>query len=92
MPLLSGTGTRLKIVEAWAAGTAVVSTSLGAEGLPARDGQNILLADGRESFVSAVCKLLESAADRERIGSAGREQYERELTWHSAWNALDRFI
>ena len=54
VPLLSGSGTRLKIVEAWAAGTAVVSTSLGAEGLPARDGQNILLADGRESFVSAV--------------------------------------
>src|SRR6185369_10752547 len=50
VPILSGSGTRLKIIEAWAAGTAVVSTRLGAEGLPALDGRNILLADGKENF------------------------------------------
>jgi glycosyltransferase involved in cell wall biosynthesis len=90
VPLLSGSGTRLKIIEAWAAGTAVVSTSLGAEGLPARHGENILLADSPESFASMVTLLLESPLERQRIGRAGREQYERDLTWNAAWAALDR--
>ena len=92
VPLLSGSGTRLKIIEAWAAGTPVVSTTLGAEGLPARDGENILLADDGESFTRAVSRLLESAGDRERIGRAGRVQYEREFTWGAAWAALDRHL
>jgi polysaccharide biosynthesis protein PslH len=90
VPLLSGSGTRLKIIEAWAAGTAVVSTSVGAEGLPGRHGENILLADGPESFATAVTLLLESPLDRQRIGRAGRDQYEREFTWNAAWSALDR--
>src|SRR5439155_25435079 len=88
-PILSGSGTRLKIVEAWAAGTAVVATSLGAEGLPARHGDNILLADDPESFTGAVLGLLGSTQDRARIGRAGRDEYERGFTWNSAWAALD---
>ena len=90
VPILSGSGTRLKIIEAWAAGTAVVSTSLGAEGLPAREGENILIADDPESFSRAVSRLLESAAERKRIGRAGRDRYEREFTWNVAWELLDR--
>jgi glycosyltransferase involved in cell wall biosynthesis len=92
VPLLSGSGTRLKIIEAWAAGTAVVSTSVGAEGLPARHGENILLADSPESFASAVALLLESPVERSRIGRAGRAQYERAFTWNAAWSVLDRQI
>jgi len=92
VPLLSGSGTRLKIIEAWAAGTAVVSTTVGAEGLPARHGENILLADTPESFASAVALLLESPVERSRIGRAGRELYERAFTWTAAWSALDRQI
>src|SRR6202011_3427531 len=84
VPLLSGSGTRLKIIEAWAAGTAVVSTSVGAEGLPARHGENILLADSPESFAAAVTLLLESPIERQRIGRSGRERYEREFTWNVA--------
>ena len=90
VPLLSGSGTRLKIIEAWAAGTPVVSTSLGAEGLPARHSENILLADSPESFASAVTLLLDSSLERRRIGRAGREQYEEGFTWNAAWSALDR--
>jgi glycosyltransferase involved in cell wall biosynthesis len=89
VPLLSGSGTRLKIIEAWAAGTPVVSTLLGAEGLPARHGENILLADGARSFAEAVVGLFASSAERERIAAAGRRAYERELTWNAAWQALD---
>jgi glycosyltransferase involved in cell wall biosynthesis len=90
VPLLSGSGTRLKIIEAWAAGTAVVSTTVGAEGLPARHNENILLADSPESFESAVTLLLQSSLERRRIGRSGREQYEREFTWNAAWSTLDR--
>jgi len=90
VPLLSGSGTRLKIIEAWAAGAPVVSTTLGAEGLPAFHGQNILLADDPASFAIAVSCLLSSPSERDRIGAAGREQYERELTWEMAWKTLDR--
>ena len=90
VPLLSGSGTRLKIIEAWAAGTAVVSTTVGAEGLPARNSENILVADSPESFASAVTRLLQSSEERDRIGAAGRGQYEREFTWNTAWASLDR--
>ena len=58
VPLLTGSGTRLKILEAWAAGLPVVSTTIGAEGLPVRDGETVLLADGAEAFAAAVTRLL----------------------------------
>jgi len=89
VPVLSGSGTRLKIIEAWAAGTPVVSTTLGAEGLPARHGENILLADDPHSFAAAISSLLSSPPERERLACAGRERYQRELTWNTVWKALD---
>jgi polysaccharide biosynthesis protein PslH len=88
-PLLAGSGTRLKILEAWAAGCAVVSTSLGAEGLDARDGEHLFLADDAAGFAGAVSKLLESAELRVRVAAAGRELYERCYTWQAAWARLD---
>lgn len=90
VPLLAGSGTRLKIVEAWAAARAVVSTTLGAEGLPAADGENLLLRDGPAEFAAAVSALLEDPDLRARLGQAGRRTYERGLTWQSAWRQLDR--
>jgi glycosyltransferase involved in cell wall biosynthesis len=88
-PLLAGSGTRLKIVEAWAAGCAVVSTGLGAEGLQARAGEHLLLADDAVSFAEAVSKLLESAELRQNMAVAGRDLYERCYTWEAAWARLD---
>jgi len=79
---------RFKIVEAWAAGIPVVSTTVGAEGLPAGDGENILLADNGPAFAETVSKLLASPVLRERIGSAGRRLQERDFTWDSAWRSL----
>jgi len=89
VPLLAGSGTRVKILEAWAAGTAVVSTTLGAEGLECRDGEHLILANGPEDFAQAVSSLLESPADRARIGSAGRLLFEQSYTWPAAWTKLD---
>jgi len=57
VPLLSGSGMRVKIIEGMAAGKAIVSTSIGAEGIPVINGQNILLADDPETFAKHIIKL-----------------------------------
>lgn len=88
VPLLAGSGTRIKILEAWAAGTPVVSTTLGAEGLECRDREHLVLADDAESFTAAVSELLALPVNRERIGAAGRRLYEEQYTWPSAWKEL----
>ncbi|HWE50861.1 MAG TPA: glycosyltransferase family 4 protein [Bryobacteraceae bacterium] len=88
-PLRAGSGTRVKILEAWAAARPVIATPLAAEGLEARDGQNILLAPDGPSFVAALDRLLGSPSDRLRIGSAGRHIFEESYSWNSAWAALD---
>jgi len=89
VPLLAGSGTRLKILEAWAAGLPVVSTTIGAEGLGARDSEHLLLADGAAAFTRAVTRLLACSDLREKLGSAGRLLLEREFTWEKAWSKLD---
>lgn len=88
VPLRAGSGTRFKILEAWAAGRAVVSTTMGAEGLGAVDGEHLLLADSPERFADAVSALLDSADLRGRLGRAGRRLYEERFTWESAWASL----
>ncbi len=89
VPVLAGSGTRIKILEAWAARTPVVSTPLGAEGLECRNGEHLVLARDSESFASAVSELLALPDDRARIGAAGRRLYEERYTWQAAWKALD---
>ena len=89
VPLLAGSGTRFKVIEAWAAGRAVVSTTIGAEGLPARHGENILLADGPRPFADAVSLLLTAPALRAKLGETGRVLFESEFTWETAWRKLD---
>jgi glycosyltransferase involved in cell wall biosynthesis len=83
-PLLAGSGTRLKILEAWAAGTAVVSTTIGAEGLEARDGEHLVLADGAAQFAGAVSNVLTAGEFRLKLAAAGRALYERRYTWEAA--------
>jgi glycosyltransferase involved in cell wall biosynthesis len=92
VPVLAGSGTRIKILEAWAAGTPVVSTTIGAEGLEYRDREHLLLADDPDSFVVAASSLLGSASDRSRIGTAGRQLYETRYTWPVAWKALGSIL
>jgi glycosyltransferase involved in cell wall biosynthesis len=88
VPLLSGSGTRLKIIEAWAAARPVVSTPLGAEGLPAVHLENILLADSASDFAKAVSALLDSADLSRKLGAGGRSTYQDRLTWNRAWDIL----
>ena len=88
-PLLSGSGTRLKILEAWAAGVPVVSTSIGAEGLPARDGDTLLLAETGPAMAAAISRLLASPDLRRALGARGRNLLEQQFTWERAWNMLN---
>ena len=89
VPVFAGSGTRYKIIEAWAAGTAVVSTTIGAEGLGAEHERNILLADSPEQMNKAIVALLESDSLRAGIAAAGRERYQERFTWAAAWRALE---
>jgi glycosyltransferase involved in cell wall biosynthesis len=92
VPLLSGSGTRFKILEAWAAARPVVSTAIGAEGLGARTGEHLLIADNASDFAAAIARLLEDPALRRSLGEAGRALYLDRFTWPAAWRALNRLL
>ena len=68
VPLRIGGGTRLKIYEAMAVGKAVVSTTVGAEGLDVHDGRDVILADTPDAFAESVIKLLKDVGARQRVG------------------------
>ncbi len=82
IPMRVGGGTRLKLLEAMASRRAIVSTSLGAEGYPVRDGEHLLLADTGEAFAQAVVRLLRDEDLRRRLGESAyafaRSQYDWE--------------
>jgi glycosyltransferase involved in cell wall biosynthesis len=87
VPLRIGGGTRLKILDAWALGRAVVSTSLGCEGLRVQDGVNILIQDDPVSFAEAVRRVLSDhqlRASLEREGRKTAEEYD--------WNHIGRSL
>lgn len=88
-PLLSGSGTRVKILEAWAAGLPVVSTSIGAEGLEAEDGRHLMLADTPDAIRGAINVLLGSRDWREEMGVSARRLFEQKYTWEIAWRRLE---
>ena len=88
-PLRAGSGTRIKILEAWAAARCVVATPLAAEGLAAEDGVNIALASDASAFAAEVVRLVADCGARERIGTHGRSTFERHYSWETAWNGLD---
>lgn len=81
VPIRVGGGTRLKILDAWALGKAVVSTSQGCEGLEAVDGRNILIRDSASGFTEAVNRVLEDADLRARLGAEGRRTAEEVYSW-----------
>ncbi len=73
VPLRVGGGTRIKIYEAMATGKAVVSTTVGAEGLDIHTGKDIVLSDNARRFRGTLLTLLQDAEARERMGEAARE-------------------
>jgi polysaccharide biosynthesis protein PslH len=91
VPLRLGGGTRLKIVEAMAMGKAIVSTSLGAEGIEAIPGQDILIENQPEAFARAVCDLLAEPDFAARVGQSARRLAIERYAWSGAAEALEGF-
>jgi len=81
VPLRVGGGTRIKILESLAAGRAVVSTSIGAEGLGLRHGQHLSIADDPESFARETAALLLDPSLRVRLAAAGRAEVLARYAW-----------
>jgi len=91
VPLRIGGGTRLKIYEAMACAKAIVSTSVGAEGLAVESGRNIVIADTPDIFAKAVIRLLQSPAIREKIASAAVE-LARSFDWSVVASKFERSL
>ncbi|MBA7536042.1 D-inositol-3-phosphate glycosyltransferase [subsurface metagenome] len=82
VPITAGSGTRLKIIEYVALGIPVVSTEIGAEGLPVMDGEHIIIAkDAKDDFIEKIIKLLNDKQLRERLSENGRELVKEKLDW-----------
>jgi glycosyltransferase involved in cell wall biosynthesis len=88
-PLRLGSGTRLKILEAMAWGLPIVSTALGAEGIDAVDGENILLRDTAEDFAEGIVQLLHDKALWQRLRHNGSALIRERYSWDQVWAPLE---
>ena len=88
MPFRVGSGTRLKLIEAMAAGVAIVSTSQGAEGFPVQDDVELRLADEPALFADVVIRLLNQPGERQRLGRRAAA-FARQYDWREV---IPRFL
>lgn len=89
VPLRSGGGMRVKILEALARGIPVVSTTIGYEGIDLTPGKHLLVADTPEEFAAAVTRLLRDPALGEQLAAAGRERLLERYDWRAVCPAMD---
>jgi polysaccharide biosynthesis protein PslH len=92
VPLRIGGGSRLKILEAFAMEKAVVSTSLGAEGLYVKSGEHLIIADKPEDFANAVLHLLKDTNERQRLAKNGRQLVLEKYRWESLAGKQSSFL
>jgi glycosyltransferase involved in cell wall biosynthesis len=92
VPLRIGGGTRLKVLQAMAVGTPVVSTAKGIEGLDLDDGVHVLVADTPEAFAEGVLQLIEEPALGERLATAARRLVEDEYSWNRIGDTLAQIL
>lgn len=93
VPLLTGAGMRVKILDAWSWALPVVSTRIGAEGLAYTDGEDILIGEGPVAFAEHVVRLLRDDREARRIGENGRATVEARYDWrkiYAAWDGVYR--
>jgi len=89
VPLRIGSGTRLKILEAWAAGVPVVTTSVGCYGLEFVPNEHLIVADNPNEFAKAVIKLVKNQNLRIRLSRAGMKLVERKYSWKAIFATID---
>jgi sugar transferase (PEP-CTERM/EpsH1 system associated) len=92
VPLRIGGGTRLKIFEALAMGKAVVSTSIGAEGLPVTGGEHVMVGDSPETFAREIVHLLRDIDHRRRLESAARALVVERYDWSAVAGSLEQAL
>jgi len=93
VPILTGAGVRVKIVEAMAAGRAIVSTSLGWEGLPhVVPGEHLLVADDPPAFAGAAIRLLSEPSLRHSLAARARSLAERDYDWRGLGDTLEAVL
>jgi glycosyltransferase involved in cell wall biosynthesis len=88
-PMRGGGGTRLKMLEAMAAGKAVVSTTIGAEGLALTPGRDVVVADHPDAFAGAVRALLADRIEAARLGRHARALVETRYRWEACLAPLE---
>ena len=91
VPLFSGSGIRIKIIEGMAMGKAIISTSIGAEGINYSHGQNILIADTPEAFLEAVKKCISGKPFCDKLGGNARKLIEKEHSLEAVTESLENF-
>jgi glycosyltransferase involved in cell wall biosynthesis len=91
VPLRLGGGTRLKVAESMAMGKAIVSTTLGAEGIEAIPGRDLLVEDEPGAFADAVNRLLAEPGLAARIGQSARQLAVERYAWSGSARALESF-
>ncbi len=89
VPLFAGSGMRVKIVDGWRWGLPVVSTTIGAEGIEYREGENILIADEAEGFAAAVVRALTDGELNRALRANGRQWVEERYEWRRVYTAWD---
>lgn len=87
-PILSGGGTKLKVLEAMAVGKAIVSTSIGVEGIEGEDREHFMVADSSEAFSSHVIAVMNDPVLRERLGANARKRSREKYDWEAICESL----
>jgi glycosyltransferase involved in cell wall biosynthesis len=89
VPLRAGGGMRVKILDTWCWALPIVSTSIGAEGIDIRDGENLLIADTPETFSAAVLRAANDIALNQRLRANGRQWVEEKYNWKTVYRVWD---
>lgn len=89
VPLRAGGGMRVKILDAWARGIPMVTTTIGSEGIETISNENLLTADTPEAFAAAVVKLLQDDAFARSVAARGRAWVEEKYDWKKIYAAFD---
>jgi polysaccharide biosynthesis protein PslH len=92
VPLLQGGGTRLKILEAFAAGCPVVSTAKGAEGINARDGEHLLIRNKVEELVAGVSQIWSNPSLGEKLAQHAYELVRTEYSWEAVSHRVEQAV
>lgn len=89
VPLRMGSGTRLKVLEGLAMNKAMVSTSLGCEGIDVENGKHLLIADDPGTFAAAVLRVMSDRQLARQLSSEGRDLVNRSYRWETIVNELE---